>query len=71
MIDFIPPGATYSDVLGQVRGGVLESVQMYGLGRGLSEFICARVVFAHEASAAELHEVGITKIDMVSLLTSR
>ena len=55
MIDFIPLGSTYKDVLGSIRGGMLESIQLLPpLGRS-TNFMTARVVFVYEAAARNMY----------------
>lgn len=54
MIDYIPPGATYQDVLSHVRTGALESIQMFPPLRGSTDYFTARVVFAYERPAVSM-----------------
>lgn len=58
MIDFIPFGTPYSDVLQQVRGGTLESIQMYGPIGGSTDFVTARVIYTDETGATALYRVS-------------
>ena len=58
MIDFIPYGTPYSDVLAEIRGGPIESVQMYGPIGCATDFVTARVVFTHELGAVSLYKVS-------------
>lgn len=58
MIDFIPFGTPYSDVLAEIRGGTIESVQLYGPIGCATDFVTARVVFTHELGAINLYKVG-------------
>ena len=55
MIDYLPIGTRYCDVLDQIRGGTLESIQMYP--PIATNFITARVVFTHERGAVGLFQV--------------
>lgn len=56
MIDEIPIGTTMKDVLAQIRGGALESLQLLPpLGR-VTSFMTARVVFLHETAADAMKE---------------
>lgn len=61
MIDFIPIGAKYSDILAHIRGGALESIQLYGPVGSATNFVTARVVFTHELGATTLYQVSFTK----------
>ncbi|KAK5076922.1 hypothetical protein LTR51_002608 [Lithohypha guttulata] len=58
MMDFIPFGTSYADLLAQIRGGTLESVQMYGPIGNATDFVTARVVFVAETGAAALYMRG-------------
>ena len=58
MIDFIPFGTPYSDLLTQIRGGTLESVQMYGPIGNATDFVTARIIFTDETGAADLYMVS-------------
>ena len=58
MIDFIPFGTPYSDLLAQIRGGTLESVQMYGPIGNATDFVTARIIFTDETGAADLYMVS-------------
>lgn len=58
MIDFIPFGTSYADLLAEIRGGTVESVQLYGPIGCATEFSTARVVFTHERSAQGLYTVS-------------
>ena len=51
MIDFIPFGTPYADLLAEIRGGTIESIQMYGPIGCSTDFVTARVVFTHELGA--------------------
>ncbi|KIW96575.1 uncharacterized protein Z519_01966 [Cladophialophora bantiana CBS 173.52] len=51
MIDAIPVGSTLADVLSVVRGGSLESIQLFPPIGGATSFMTARVVFNYEESA--------------------
>jgi hypothetical protein len=54
MIDYIPPGATYQDVLAHLRTGALESIQMFPPLRGCTDYLTARVVFTYELPAVSV-----------------
>lgn len=58
MVDFIPFGTSYSDLLAQIRGGSLESVQMYGPVGHATSFVTARIVFTDETGATGLYQVS-------------
>lgn len=58
MIDFIPFGTPYSDVLHHVRGGALESIHLYGPIGDATAFVTARIVFVHESGASTLFRVS-------------
>lgn len=58
MIDFIPFGTPYGDLLAQIRGGTLESVQMYGPIGNATDFVTARVIFTDETGATGLYAVS-------------
>jgi len=60
MIDFIPFGTPYCDVLAQIRGGTLESVQLYGPIGDATDFVTARVVYTDEAGASKLYMVSVS-----------
>lgn len=66
MIDFIPYGTSYSDVLAQVRGGTLESVQLYGPIGDATDFVTARIVYIDEGGATNLYRVS-SKVDLDDL----
>lgn len=51
MIDQIPVAATLKDVLAVVRGGSLESIQLFGPVGRVTSFKTARIVFIYENSA--------------------
>ncbi|EXJ61305.1 uncharacterized protein A1O5_11862 [Cladophialophora psammophila CBS 110553] len=51
MIDTIPVGSTLADVLSIVKGGSLESIQLFPPIGGATSFMTARVVFNYEESA--------------------
>jgi len=51
MIDGIPIGATYRDVLPHIRGGALESIQLFGPIGTVTNFMTARIVFSYELGA--------------------
>lgn len=57
MIDFIPFGTHYSDVLQQIRGGTLELIQMYGPIGDVTDFATARVIYTDENGATALYRV--------------
>lgn len=57
MIDFIPFGTPYSDVLQQIRGGNLESIQLYGPIGDVTDFVTARVIYTDESGATALYRV--------------
>ena len=52
MIDFIPIGSTYKDVLSQVCGGSLEQIQLFEPVGNVTNFMTARVVFNYELGAS-------------------
>ena len=52
MIDYIPIGTTYKDVLEKISGGSLESIQLFDPIGGATEYMTARVVFDYELSAS-------------------
>ena len=54
MIDYIPRGATYQDVLEHVRTGALESIHLFPPLRGCADFFTARVVFTYEIPAVSM-----------------
>jgi hypothetical protein len=54
MVDYIPPGATYQDVLAHLRAGALESIQMFPPLRGSTDYLTARVVFTYELPAVSV-----------------
>jgi len=54
MIDYIPHGATYQDVLQHVRTGAVESIQMFSPLRGSTNYWTARVVFTYELPAVSM-----------------
>ena len=51
MIDYIPQGTTYQDVLAHVRTGALESIQLFPPLRGCTDYFTARIVFTYELGA--------------------
>lgn len=52
MIDYIPKDATYQDVLGEIRGGALEKIELVpAIGRA-TDYQTARVVFNFEIGAS-------------------
>ncbi|KIW50754.1 hypothetical protein PV05_09542 [Exophiala xenobiotica] len=56
MIDEIPLGTTLKDVLEVVRGGTLQSIQLFPpIGR-VCPYMTARIVFVYEASANEMYK---------------
>ena len=55
MIDFIPQGSTYRDILGYIHGGTVESIQLFPPIGTSTKFMTARVVFVAEASAHGLY----------------
>lgn len=58
MIDFIPAGTDIRDILQQVRGGPLESIQSFKpIGRS-NDFMTARIVFNYELDAQALYKYG-------------
>lgn len=60
MVDFIPytEAIKYSEVLQHIRGGALQSITMYGPIGSATDFVTARVIFIHEASATAFYERG-------------
>lgn len=58
MIDFIPFGTPYCDALAQIRGGSLESIQMYGPIGDATDFVTARVIYTDEIGANTLYRVS-------------
>lgn len=58
MIDFIPFGTPYSDVLQQIRGGKVELIQMYGPIGDVTNFVTARVIYTDENGATALYRVS-------------
>ncbi|KAK5943647.1 hypothetical protein PMZ80_004655 [Knufia obscura] len=58
MIDFIPFGTPYCDALAQIRGGSLESIQMYGPIGDATDFVTARVIYTDEIGANTLYRRG-------------
>lgn len=54
MIDFLPLNTTIKDVLGLIRGGTLESIQLFPPIGNSTDFKTARVVFNYEIPAMEL-----------------
>ena len=51
MIDGIPTGSNMMDVLAVVRGGALESIQLFAAIGKATSFMTARIVFTHEPPA--------------------
>lgn len=58
MIDFIPRGTTYKEVLNQIRGGTLESIQLVDNVGCANDFMTARIVFNYELDAQYLYLHG-------------
>lgn len=62
MIDFIPFGTPYCDVLAQIRGGTLESIQLYGPIGDATDFVTARIVYTDEIGATTLYQVSASPL---------
>lgn len=58
MIDFIPFGTPYSEVLQQIRGGTLELIQLYGPIGDVTDFVTARIIYTDENGATALYRVS-------------
>jgi hypothetical protein len=54
MVDYIPPHATYQDVLEHVRTGALESIELFSPIGGCTKYMTARVVFIKEIPATTM-----------------
>ncbi|RMD44301.1 hypothetical protein DV735_g797, partial [Chaetothyriales sp. CBS 134920] len=54
MIDYIPIGATYPDILAKVRGGAIEKIQLIGPIGSAIDYMTARIVFHSEESASKM-----------------
>ena len=54
MIDFLPLNTTLKDVLGLIRGGALESIQLFPPIGNVTDFKTARVVFHYEIPAVDM-----------------
>lgn len=69
MIDFIPIGTTYSDLLAYIRGGTLESIHLYGPIGDATDFVTARVVYTEETGAMALYRVSCALFFIFATLT--
>jgi hypothetical protein len=58
MVDYIPIDATMSDLLSEVRGGSLESIELIDPIGQATDYKTARVVFNTEKGATYIHEYG-------------
>lgn len=56
MIDHIPIGSTIKEVLAVVRGGTLQSIQIFQPVGGANSFMTARIVFNYEAAASAMYQ---------------
>lgn len=54
MIDFLPLTTTLKNVLALIRGGALESIQLFPPIGNVTDFITARVVFHYELPAIDM-----------------
>ena len=67
IIDFLPLDATMKDVLALIRGGALESIQLFPPIGVVTDFQTARVVFHYELPAYDMyiywHKYGLTVRD--------
>ena len=54
IIDFLPLDTTMKDVLALIRGGALESIQLFGPIGFVTDFKTARVVFHYELPADDM-----------------
>jgi hypothetical protein len=52
MIDYIPIGTTYQDILANICGGALERIDLVGPIGNATGYMTARVVFHHELPAS-------------------
>ncbi len=52
MIDYIPIGAAYRDVLHEICGGSVEQIELFDPIGSATDYMTARVVFNHELSAS-------------------
>lgn len=52
MIDYIPIGATYKDVLNEISGGSLEQIELFDPIGSATDYVTARIVFNYELSAS-------------------
>jgi hypothetical protein len=55
IIDFLPVNTTVKDVLGLIRGGALESIQLFPPVGLVTDFMTARVVFHYELPADDMY----------------
>jgi hypothetical protein len=55
IIDFLPLDTTVKDVLGLIRGGALESIQLFPPVGLITDFMTARVVFHYELPADDMY----------------
>jgi hypothetical protein len=55
IIDFLPLDTTLKDVLGLIRGGALESIQLFEPIGNVTDFKTARVVFHYEIPACDMY----------------
>lgn len=55
IIDFLPLDTTLKDVLGLIRGGALESIQLFEPIGSVTDFKTARVVFHYEIPACDMY----------------
>lgn len=58
MIDFIPQGTEYAEILKNVRGGAIESVQLFDPIGSSTDFMTARIVFNYELGARSVYMHG-------------
>ena len=52
MIDYIPIGATYKDLLSGISGGSLEQIELFNPIGSATDYMTARLVFNYELSAS-------------------
>ncbi|RMZ86316.1 hypothetical protein DV736_g6457, partial [Chaetothyriales sp. CBS 134916] len=52
MIDYIPLGATYPDILANIHGGAIEKIQLVGPIGSTATYMTARIVFNYELAAS-------------------
>ena len=52
MIDYIPVGTTYKDVLNEISGGSLEQIELVDPIGSATNYMIARVIFNYELSAS-------------------